>query len=262
MAVNRSMIGYPSYVRTATAAMLTGTAHASYPVTNLTDLKRIRRPFQTTGSGAIAFSVTLTANQSIQFLALIHHNATTGATYRFRSYSDSGMTTLVDDSGTLVFPTVSDDAFRITTPYELPSAQSVRAVRVDLSDIGAAWSIGGVEVAARIAFEGVTKRSLGFQSSEEVSRFADGATYATRAFSPRIITSGRENLTYSTDGFTLLDLAKTMGRSEPFVWVRAYEDSTTWNREAVLVRLRSLAGLNRKFNTLVDFDLPFEEHLR
>lgn len=262
MAVSRSLVGFPSHVASATLAMISGAADADYPVANLADLKRIRRPLQTTGAGAIAVSAVLPAAQSVEFLALCHHNATAGATYRFRSYSDAAMTTLVDDSGTLTFPTVDDAAFKIVTPYVLPSPMTVRAVRVDLSDIGAAWQIGGLEIAGLIAWDAVTKREIGLQSAEQITRFPEGGTMGTRAFSPRVITSGREYRSYTADGFAILDLAKTMGRSEPFVWVRAYEDPASWNREAVLVRLRSLKGLTRKPAGLADFDLPLLEHLR
>jgi hypothetical protein len=263
MSVNRSMLSIRSVTSTGTAAMISGTADSDYPVTNLTDLKHIRKPFQTTGSGAISFKVTLSANATVRFLALVHHYAGDPATYRFRCYSDTGLSSLVDDSGTLTFPETDDDAFRLVTPYELPSDQSVRAVRVDLSDLGDIWSIGGVEIAHRMAWEGVTKRTLGFDNSgEELQRYVDGATFATRAFSPRIIGTGRENQTYSDEGWTIMDLQKVNGRSEPFVWVRAYEDATTWNRECALVRLRSLAGISRKFDALVDYELSLEEHLR
>jgi hypothetical protein len=262
MSVNRSMLSIRSVTSTGTAAMISGTADSDYPVTNLTDLKHIRKPFQTTGSGAISFKVTLSANASVQFLTLLHHYASDPATYRFRCYSDTGLATLVDDSGTLTFPAVDDDAFRISTPYELPTLQSVRAVRVDISDLGDIWSIGGIEIAQRLAWEGVTKRTLGLQSSEELNRYVDGATFATRAFSPRVIGAGRENQTYSDEGFTILDQQKTKGRSEPMVWVRAYEDQSTWNRECALVRFPTLQGVSRKFDDLIDYDVALEEHLR
>lgn len=259
---NRSLIGFPSHVSTATMAMITGSADASYPVSNLTDLKRIRKAFKSSGSGAIAFKATLAADQSVAFLALIHHNATNGATYRFRCYSDTGLTTLVDDSGTLTFSISSTARFKQLTPYALPSAQTVRAVRVDLSDIGTAWQIGGLEVSGLWDFESVAAREIGLSPSDDITRLPEGAVLATRHFAPRVIRSGRENLTYSADGFTLLDLERRMGRSEPFVWVRAYEDASSWERENVLVRLRSLSGLSRKAGSLVDFDLPLQEHMR
>jgi hypothetical protein len=62
-------------------------------VANLADLRQIRTVFKASASGAIAFKATLSANASVEFLALVHHNAVDGATYRFRTYSDASLTT-------------------------------------------------------------------------------------------------------------------------------------------------------------------------
>lgn len=259
---NRSLVCQPSYVSGATFAMITGTAHADYPVSNLGDLKRIRRVFKASASGAIAFSCVLAADQTVECVPLIHHNATDAATYRIRSYSDAGMTALVDDSGTLAFSISSDAQFSAVTPYVLASALTVRAVRVDLSDIGTAWQIGAMDVAGLWDFEPVSRRSLGLLAQDEVAEHAEGVSHVTRLFAPRLVESGRELITVATDGYTFRDFLKTKGRSEPFVWVRAYEEAGSWQREALLVRNASLPPLNRQPSTLANFDLRFVEHLR
>lgn len=259
---NRSLISYPSHLSGATMAMITGSADASYPVSNLADLKRIRRVFKASASGAIAFKATLSADQSVEFVALVHHNATDGATYQIRCYSDTGLSSLVDDSGTLSFSIDSAAQFPAVTPYALPSAQTVRAVRVDLSDIGVAWQIGGLEVSGLWDFEPVAKRELGLKTNDEVTQHTEGAVHATRMFSPRLITSGREYVTHSSEGWNALDLFNAMGRSEPFVWTRSYEEGGSWQREAALVRFRSAPRVSRGPGTLASFDLPLEEHLR
>lgn len=51
------------------------------------------------------FNVNLGASRDVRVIAILKHNATTAATVRFRAYSDSGMTTLVYDTGALqMFP--------------------------------------------------------------------------------------------------------------------------------------------------------------
>jgi hypothetical protein len=262
MSVNRSLLSYPSYVDTATFAMISGTADATYPVSNLAVMKKPRQVFKSSGSGAISFKATLAADQSIQFLALIHHNATNGATYRFRCYSDTSLTTLVDDSGTLTFSISAAAQFKAVLPYALPSAQTTRTVRVDLSDIGVPWQIGAMETAGLIAWEGVARREIGLASNDELEVQVDGAAFGTRMFAPRVITSGRELVTYSAEGFTLLDVARSKGRDAPFLWVRSYEDPNSWEREAALVRFMAMPTVVRKSGTLVGFDLKLVEHLR
>jgi hypothetical protein len=262
MTVNRSLIGYPSHLSGASFAMITGAADADFPVANLADLKRIRRVFKASASGGIAFSCELAADHSVEFVGLLHHNGTNGTSYRIRCYSDAGMTTLVDDSGSLSFSISADALFPAVTPYALPSPQTVRAVRVDLGNTGVAWQIGALEVSGLWDFEPVAKRELGISPNDEVSRHADGASHATRLFSPRVVGSGRELITAATDGATFRDFLKANGRSEPFVWTRAYEDAASWQREAILMRNASLPQLSRQASTLADFDLAFVEHLR
>ncbi len=260
--VNRTLISFPGYAADATFAMITGTADPDFPVTKLADLKRIRQVFKAAGAADIAFKATFSADREIQFVALLHHNAINGATYRVRCYSDTSLSTLVDDSGTLAFSISSNAQFRAVTPYALPSAITVRAVRIDLSDMGLAWQIGGMEVAGMLAYEAVSRREIGVDAADDVTPHVEGVNHAQRLFSPRLLMTGRSNIVHQEHGWDAMDLAKNLGRSEPFVFVRAYEDATTWERENVLVRLRSMPRIIRGSGDLASFELPLTEHLR
>jgi hypothetical protein len=260
--VSRAGVSFPSYVSDAAFAMITGAAHADYPVANLGVLEKIRTPFKATASGAIAFSCVLSAAQSVEFVALAHHSATNGATYRIRSYSDAAMTTLVDDSGTLSFSISADDQFPAVTPYMLPSVLTVRAVRVDLSSIGVAWQIGGLEVSGFFDLSQHDARSLGIRAKDQRQDVGSGLTHGTRQFSPRTITLGNSLIDWSDIGPTFLDFQMEKGTSQPFVWLRDYTDDGTWQREAVLVRNASLPAMTKNAWIYGELGLDLVEHLR
>lgn len=255
-------VSYPSYSLTATAAMITGSAHADYPVTNLTDLARVSKPFKASASGAIAFSLVLAADQLVRFVALVRHNGIDAGTYRIRLYSDAGMTALVNDSGTLSFSLSAARQFLVVTPYLLAAALTVRAVRIDLSDPGVAWSIGAVEVSGFWDLSTASARSLGLKAQDTAINVGDGASHGTRQFSPRIVTLGLEGIDWTTDGVTAFDFNLEKGLDLPFVYVRDYDTATTWPREAILVRNASLLPVNKDFGTYGSLGLNLIEHIR
>lgn len=256
----RSGIGFPSRMDVATMAMITGSAAAAFPAANLADLRQIRTIFKASASGAIAFKATLSANASVEFLALVHHNAVDGATYRFRTYSDDTLSTLVDDSGTLTFADYDGSQFAKVTPYALPAAVSARAIRVDLSDISTPWRIGGLEASGLWAFEEVARRERGISARDAVTALGDGSRVGTRMFSPRTIGTGRV-VDLSDEGLTVLDFLNSRGKAQPFVWARSLEEASTWPREAVLVTNSALKPLSKDHPEQGAISLDLREHL-
>lgn len=256
----RSAIGFPSRLSTATMAMITGAAAAAFPVTNLADLRQIRRVFKASASGAIAFKATLSANAAAQFVALVHHNGVDGATYRFRTYSDASLTTLVDDSGTLSFSALDASEFSHVTPYAMSASVSARVVRVDLSDIGVPWVIGGLEVAGLWAFDDLSRRERGLQARDSVSSVGDGVRHGTRQWSPRTVGLGRV-IDATVEGLTALDFLNGKGRANPFVLVRSLEEASTWPREAMLATNATLKGMQKSIGVRGDIELDLREHL-
>lgn len=244
----------------ATWAMLSGSAHADFGVENLGDPKAIAAPFRAAASGAIAFKGTLPANQTAEFFALARHNAADGATYRLRFYSDAALSTLVDDSGTKTFD-VPGVAFATTTPYRLAAPQSVRAVRVDLSDIGVAWQIGAAILAGFWDLTAHDARALGLKDRDAVSEVGDGVRRGTRQWSPRAYSLGNSLIDWTTDGQTFHDFQRAMLLSEPFVWVRDYGDPDTWARECDLVRNQALPPLGKDAYVFGSLALDMISHL-
>jgi hypothetical protein len=252
---------YPVHGADATFAMVSGAAHADYPVTNLSDAGEILRPLQASAAGAIAFSCVLAADQEIELLTLAHHNAEDGETYRFRSYSDAGMTALVDDSTALAFDVDATADFPQVTPYRLPSAMTVRAIRVDLSAQTAAWQIGAFIPSGFWDLSEHDARALGLMPKDGRLDVGDGVTHGTRQFSPRMITLGNSLIDWTTEGRTFHDFQRDVKCAEPFVFVRDYGDATTWPRECVLVRNRTLPALSKGAWIFGGMALDMVEHL-
>lgn len=254
-------MSFPTYTQLATWAMISGTAHADYPVTNLGDLRKPRTPLITTAPGAIAFSGVLPADQSVQLVALCHHNAEVGETYRIQLYSDAGMTTGVADSGTLVFPVHPEGLYPQVTPYVLPAALTVRAVRVDLSAQAAAWQVGAVELGGFWDLTHHDARSMGVQTKDGVTSVGRGVDHATRRFSPRLATIGNSLIDTATEGATFSDFVTEKGSDLPFVYVRDADDSATFTRECFLGRL-SGHSYSKNAAFFGDIGLSVVEHLR
>lgn len=96
----KSGVSFPSYYSLPVWAADSGAADAAdYPVTNLSDLKRIRRVWRAAAVGQTAKKFTLPAAKALQFLGLSHHNAPVGAAFRFQLFSDAGLTAEVADTG-------------------------------------------------------------------------------------------------------------------------------------------------------------------
>lgn len=255
-------VSHPIHSTDAAFAMLSGTADADYPVANLADPKEITEVFVASASGAIAFKATLAADQTVEFVALCCHNATDGATYRIRSYSDTGASVLVDDSGTLGFAIDASSPFgRTVTPYRLPSAMTVRAVRIDLSDIGLAWQIGALIVSGFWDLSAHDARSLGIKPKDGFTDVGDGVRHGTRQWSPRVFTLGNRLIDWTTEGRTFHDFQRDMKLAEPFVWVRDYGDASTWVRECAVVRNQSRPTMGKDAYIFGSFALDMIEHL-
>lgn len=235
----RAGVSFPSYAADPTYAMVAGTANASYPVQNLSDLYNIRTPFQSNGIGNVSFSFVFTATKSLQLLALLHHNGTAGSTIRWRLYSDAAMTAQVYDSSALpLFPTGSAPSSLYPQCFPLKiGATSARAGRVDLAGNDSAWSVGAVELSGWWEWTDVAvPRSLGVQNSDIVAQQPFGVDHTMGQFAPRIVQGTRELTDQSENSTTALDFQLEKKTSRPFVFCTDVSDPTTYPRECLLVR--------------------------
>jgi hypothetical protein len=262
-------VSHPTFGATATFAMVTNTAHADYPVTNLAEAKESATPFRAAASGVTAFSFVLPANQAVEFVGLARHNGTNGATWRIKLYDDAGLTSQVYDSTALTLDIDAASLFSTTTPHRLPSGPiTIRGGVITLSDIGVAWQIAALIPAGfwdLTGFSGLTghdARSLGLKSTDGKMDVGEGVFHGTRQFSPRAFTLGNSLIDWTVDGRTFHDFGRATGLSEAFVWVRDIGDDATWARECALVRNQSLPALTKNAGLAGGLALDMIEHLQ
>lgn len=263
----KSGVSFPSYAADPAYAMITGTADASYPVANLSDLYNIRTVFKAGATGAIAFSFIFPANRTIQFLALLHHNGPAAATVRYRLFSDNNPDPVgnaahqIADSGALTLQTST--LFPQCFPYKMTAALAVRSGRVDLSANSVAWVIGALELSGWWEWTDVAvSRQFGLKAQDAVAAVPFGVEHAMSQFNPRTVSGTREIVDQSENLTTALDFQLEKKTSKPFVWCWDVADSATYARECILVR-------NAQLVSPLQLDYPagkqsfiFSEHLR
>lgn len=237
----KSGVSYPSYAADPTYAMVTGTADASYPVANLTDLYNIRTVFKAGASGAIAFTFIFPANRTIQMIGLLHHNGPAAATVRYRLFSDNNPdpvgnpTHQILDSGALTLQTSA--LFPQCFPYRMSAATAVRSGRVDLSANALPWIIGAMELAGWWEWTDVSvPRELGLRNHDSVVAQPFGVDHAMSQFAPRSLVGTRDLTDQSENLTTALDFQLATKTSKPFLWVWDASDPATFARECFLAR--------------------------
>lgn len=238
----RSGVCFPS---SASEATWTGTAFdADFPVTNLSDLVNIRRVAARTTTAAFSVDFVFPTARSIDFVAAVHHNAGPAATLTIQLSSGTDPTTNIVYSGTanLLRRTTDGDAtFARVTPLALVAPLSVRSGRLTFSANDVPMEIGGIEIGQFWSWYDVNvPREIGVESTAEVIPVGGGAEHAMMQWAPRTIAGTREVVDQSELDTKLLDFQRTNGTWAPFVWCWDAADPTTWAREAVLVRNRTL----------------------
>lgn len=263
----RSGVSFPSYAADPTYAMVTGTADASYPVSNLADLYNIRTVFKAGGTGAIAFTFIFPANRTIQMIGLLHHNAPAAATVRYRLFSDNNPDPVgnsahqILDSGALTLQTNS--LYPQCFPYRMSAATAVRSGRVDLSSNTVAWVVGGLELAGWWEWTDVQySREFGLTPNDTVVAQPMGVDHAMSQFSPRTVKGSRALTDQAENLSTAMDFQLATKTSKPFVWAWDAADATTFARECFLVRNASLGPPVQNDYPSGSQTFEFVEHLR
>lgn len=264
-------VSFPSYIRQATWAQVTGGWNASYPLANLGDLKRIRRVAKASGTGVRVFTFTFPAGVPLQFFSMLHHNGLAGATVRYRLFSDTNpdpvgnVANMIHDSGLKqLFPAGSSPSsdYPQCHPYLLSAPLTVRSGRIDLSShLSGGWEIGGFELSGFWSWPDVTvPREFGVQPADIVSELPDNIDHGMKIWSPRVVAGSRGGVE-QTELTTLLDFQREKGLFTPFVWVGDYDDVTTWPREVFPVtQNRFLPGGAVQY-PLARIGFDFGEHL-
>ena len=268
------IIAYQNRIDEATFASY-GSWEASLPLTNLknrTLSKVARSTDDANASTKLRFS--LTKDRIVGTVAVINHNLSTTATWRYRVYSDSGYTTLAYDSGTLdVWPTMpvgffewEDDGFWfMKTPEEDRELFTATTIHVPTSTITAQYyqveffddsnpdgyvQLGRIFVGKK--YQPTVNMSLGASVSYEARTIIDeaisGAEYFDRRPSFRVARFELELLD-SSDGYLNMDLEKISDIDSEVVFIYDADDAVGIGRKSFLGRLRTLTPIEQPYTT-------------
>lgn len=273
----RTAVSINSVAALATFAMVAGSvANASYPVQNLADLQRIKRPFQANAVGATSFTFTLPAIKPVQFLALIRlAGAAAGNTVRIRLWSDNNpdpvgnAAHIVHDSTAISVipgggpPYGLDDIWPMIFPYALPASVNAQSGRVDLSASAGTWQIGGLEISGLWAWTDSSFDRENSQANRDViTELPFNSDAPTQAWSPRTVKLARSLVDQSEARTTAMDFFGQTKMYQPFVYCWDVDDSATYPRECILMRNATINGPQMLDNPGAKLEFDFVEHMR
>lgn len=265
-------VGFPSYIDGATIALVTGTAAASYPVSNLNDILKAKNPFRSSASAAQAFTYVLAAAESTQFVALVNHNLPTGSTMRVRLFSDNNPDpvgnpgAIVYDSGTINVWTSGSPSTGFSTcrPIVLSAAVSARSGYINVTPASGIVEIGALEVAGWWDWPGIAPGvELGLMQDEDFLGLAGGADDpGINSNTPRVANGEISYLALGTAVNTALDFQKTNGKQRPFVFVVDSTTGSSWARQCYLAVNADVPPLAGKLYRHDTFQFRFREYWR
>ncbi len=266
----RSGVSFPSYAGQGTWSAGTATTFdADYPVTNLSDLKRITRKAKVAGATTYAFfNLTFAAFRTINFCAMLNHNIVAPTKWRMRFYAEAvaniANTPLLDTGLIDVWPSGSApiSGLPAVTPFVFPASASVRTGILAVEIAAGLPEIGGFECGGWWEWTDVAvPRELGISGNGTQEDMGGGVVHAMKEWSPRLIKGTRSVVDQSEIETTALDFQREKRLSQPFVFLTDFDDPTTWPREAVLVKNVTIPP-SQIFDVDVGrFAFEFREHI-
>lgn len=270
-----AIIAYQNRIDESTFASY-GSWEASLPLANIKNriLSKVARSTSDANSDTrIRFS--LTKARIVGTVAIVNHNLSTNATWRYRVYSDSGYSTLTYDSGLLdAWPTMpvgyyewEDDGFWDMRPTEedrvLFTATSIHVPTTtvvdqyyqieffDSSNPDGYVELGRIFVGKK--YQPTTNMelgaSVGYESRTVIEEAISGTEYFDRRNSFRIARFNL-NMLDSADSFLISDLMKISDTDAEVVFIYDPDDSTSIGRKSFLGRFRSLSPIEQPYTTL------------
>ena len=270
--MGNAIIAYQNRIDESTFASY-GSWEASLPLTNIKNRTLSKVARSTSDANAdTKFRFSLTKDRIISTVAIINHNLSTNATWRYRVYSDSGYTTLTYDSGILeVWPTMpvgyfewEDDGFwNMRTPEEDRDYLSPTTIHVptalvvnqyyqieffDDANPDGYVQLGRVFVGKK--YQPTVNMSLGASVGNESRTLIDeaisGAEYFDRRNSYRVARFDL-SLLDSSDSILNADLMKISDTDSEVVFVYDPDDAIGIGRKSFLGRLRTLSAIEQPY---------------
>jgi len=264
--VDASTLSYGSWVNTATIKL-----------DNLKD-RVLAKPARSTdaANSSTRLRVNLGAPRKIQVLALCRHNLTTDATYRFRSYSDAGYTTVVYDSGVLpvwaaLFDSLTleweDTNFWSGTLSEedrtgyawnlihvIPAGTLVYQQYWQLEFFDSGNSAGYIQAGRLFMADGWTPTvnmkygaNLGYESRTSVVEAADGSEYFDEKTSYRVAQFQLQHMDVEEAMTRAFDMQRISGVDKEVFFVYDQADQAYLPQRSFLGRLRKLSPIEQPY---------------
>lgn len=281
-----AIIAYQNRIDESTFASY-GSWEASLPLSNLKNrtLSKVARSTDLAESST-RFRFALAKERPVNVVAIVRHNLSTKAQWRYRAYQDASYTTISYDSGLLeVWPTMSvgfyeweeDGFWSMKMPEEdreLFTATTIHVPSVayvtqyyeieffDDSNSDGFVELGRVFVGRK--YQPTVNMSLGatvgYESRTLVDEAISGAEYFDRRNSVRVTRFNLELLT-AADALLNADLMKMQDTDQECVFVYDSDDSIGSNRKSFLGRLRSLSAIEQPYMTMYQTSYEIKELL-
>jgi hypothetical protein len=281
-----AIVAYQNRIDESTFASY-GSWDASLPLTNLKNrvLSKVARSTDD-ANASTKMRFSLTKERIVGVVAVVNHNLSTTATWRYRVYSDSGYSTLTYDSGTLdVWPTMpvgyfewEDDGFWfMKTPEEDRELFTATTIHVPTVTVIAQYyqieffddtnpdgyvQLGRVFVGKKYqpTINMNLGASVGYESRTLVDEALSGSEYFDRRNSFRVARFSL-GLLDASDSSLNADLMKVQDTDQECVFVYDADDSIGISRKSFLGRLRTLSPIEQPYATTYQTNYEIKELL-
>jgi hypothetical protein len=284
--MSNTIIGYQNRIDAATFAAY-GSWSATLPLSNIKNRqlgKKARSTNADNASTKLRFS--LSQSRIIQSIAIVNHNLTNGATWRYRVYSDSGYTTLVYNSGILnVWPIMpfgtyewEDDRFWdlqlsaedaelftksiVYIPSTTMDASYYQIEFFDSTNAAGYVELGRIFIGA--IYQPKLNMNLGASIGDETNTVIDtaisGAEYFDRRASSRVARFTLDHLDYD-ESIINGDIIKISGTDAEVLYIYDSDTELYLHRRAFLGRLRTLSPISQPYNTRFQTSYEIKELL-
>lgn len=281
------IISYPN--RGDGATLGGGSWSSDLPQANLKN-RRIARVARTTDASDGSFVITGDFGQlrPMRLVALVNHNFSTAATYRFRVFSDAGLTNVDYDSGVLpVFGVVYNeltadwdngnfwdlilsaedrDGLTATLIHVLDYQWTNQYFKLEIFD---STNLDGYLQAGRL-FVGSgwipivnmdSGASIGFDARDQIDEAISGAEYFEKRRAPRI---AKFNLPYMEDaeGWQVaFEIQRKQATTDDVFYMWDVDDSVNVLRRSFLGRLKSLSPIDQPYVNKTSTSFEIKEQI-
>lgn len=282
-----AVIGFPRF--TESFGFSGGSWEPTYPVGNL-KLLPLSRVARSSGAdpAATQFVATTTTARLVQLLAFVGHNASLAGRFRIRLYADTGLATLLHDTGWLeLWPPVyafgslpfGDPSF-FTLQYSdeertgltwtravwLDQGHVARAIKVEIDDpdnpqgyfqCGLFEVAQGWQVGANFGYGA----EYGFRARTQEAEAMGGARWFERRDKPRAFRGEIQYLPRDEALARSFELQRRHDLDQPFLWLPHPGEPLHWLRNAFLARNAGLGLMSYAAFGRDRVALSFEEVL-